>query len=141
MDILQHLQRRYSRIVRWHSILIYTKVQSYAQSLHQAGGLPGVWEFLDETFRPICQPTDNQEFYYSGYKKLHEFKYQTIVTPNGLISFFIGPFEGKMNDQIMFIFSELEEILLQTLHRNELLYLYEDSGYSSLYMIITLYLW
>jgi len=140
LDILQHLQHRYHRIIHWHPMLMYTRIQSYAQSLHQAGGLPGIWEFLDGTFRPICRSTENQKFYYSGYKKLHGFKYQAIVTPDGLIPSFIGPFEGKMNDQTMFISSELEEILLQILHGNELLYLYGDSEYSSLYTVITPYL-
>ena len=75
LDILQHLQSRYCRIIHWHPILTYTKIQSYSQSLHQAGGLSGIWGFLDGTFRPICRPTEDQEFYYSGYKKLHGFKY------------------------------------------------------------------
>ena len=54
LNVLQHLQCHYSRIIHWHSILTYTKIQSYAQSLHQVGGLPGIWGFLDGMFRPIC---------------------------------------------------------------------------------------
>ena len=139
-DILQYLQYCYSGIICWHPLLTYTKVQSYAQSLHEAGGLPGIWGFLDGTFRPICRPTDNQEFYYSGYKKSHGFKYQSIVTSDGLIPSFIEPFEGKMNDQSIFLYSGLEENLLQLLDKNKPLYLYGDSGYSHLYTIITPYL-
>src|SRR5438034_11007193 len=37
LDILQHLQRRYHRIIHWHPLLTHAKIQFYAQSLHQAG--------------------------------------------------------------------------------------------------------
>ena len=37
-----------------------------------------------------------------------------------------------MNDQFMFLHSELEENLLQLLDENESLYLYEDSGVTGL---------
>jgi hypothetical protein len=140
-DILLHLQQRYHRIIRWHPILTYEKLQFYAQSLgDQAGGTSGIWGFLDGTFRSICRPMENQEFWYSGYKKQHGFKYQGIVTPDGLIPSLIGPFEGRMNDQSMFLNSGLEEILLQLFDGNKPLYIYADSGYSYLYTLVTPFL-
>ena len=60
-----------------------------------------------------------------------------IVTPDGLILSFIGSFEGKMNDQSMFTHSGVEEKLLKLFNGKKPLYIYGDSGYQSLYTVIT----
>jgi hypothetical protein len=35
---------------------------------------------------------------FSGHKRMHKLKYQIIATPDGLISHFFGPVEGRRND-------------------------------------------
>lgn len=35
---------------------------------------------------------------YSGNKKMHTFNFQTIVTPDGILSSLMGPFIGKSGD-------------------------------------------
>ncbi|RPB02064.1 hypothetical protein L873DRAFT_1880710 [Choiromyces venosus 120613-1] len=67
--------------------------------------------------RPFCCPGEDQKSFYSGYKKMHTFKFQSIITPDGLLSSLVGP-------------------ILQDLFRRggigvgERLYVYGDSAYS-----------
>ncbi|KAF8927145.1 hypothetical protein BGZ47_002310, partial [Haplosporangium gracile] len=48
-----------------------------------------------------------QEEYYSGYKKYHCLKFQTITTPDGMIVHVDGPFIGRHNDTGMLIRSPI----------------------------------
>ena len=47
--------------------------------------------------------------YYSGYKNVHGFKYQSIVTPDGLVMSLIGPYEWKVNDANIFRLAGMKE--------------------------------
>ena len=49
----------------------------------------------DGTVRPICRPKDNQREVYNGHKRVHALKFQSVVTPNGLIANLFGPVEGR----------------------------------------------
>ena len=61
----------------------------------------------------MCRLTKGQRNFYSGYKKQHAFKYQAIMTPNGLISYLGGPFEGRMGDWAAWKATGLEDIIRQ----------------------------
>jgi hypothetical protein len=50
----------------------------------------------------ICRPVENQRLYYIGYKRLHAVKYQSILTPDGLISSLAGPYLGKEVDWLIY---------------------------------------
>jgi len=60
--------------------------------------------FIDGTFRGFQNPSmsDLQTFMYSSKNKATGMKWQAIVTPDGLISSLIGPWEGKAHDWRMF---------------------------------------
>lgn len=42
--------------------------------------------FIDATIIPISRPGEDQEYFYSEYKKLHAIKFQNVDTPDGIIS-------------------------------------------------------
>lgn len=83
-------------------------LQKYAEAVHQKGApLQNCWGFIDGTVRPICRPGQNQRVMYNGHKRVHALKFQSVVTPNGLIANLYGPVEGKRHDSGMLNMSGL----------------------------------
>ena len=110
----------------------------YNAAIEETGGVKGVWGFIDGTLRPVCRPTEDQRTWYSGYKKKHAFKYQGIMTPDGLISHLGGPFEGKMGDWAAWHLSEIEEklrLLDEGFADDDRIFLYGDPAYTAAYGI------
>ncbi|ODQ69170.1 hypothetical protein LIPSTDRAFT_30961 [Lipomyces starkeyi NRRL Y-11557] len=108
----------------------------YASNVNKKCGYSNIWGFIDGTF---YRPTENQRLVSSGYKRAHGFKYQAVVTPDGLITSLFGPMEGKIGDWNMLKESGLEDILKNI---NSLfpdghhLYIYGDPAYSEGYGIM-----
>jgi len=51
--------------------------------MHDKGAaLDFCWGFIDRTVRPVCFPGQNQRVLYNGHKRIHAFKFQSVVTPN-----------------------------------------------------------
>ena len=84
----------------WHSQLTYSRLQIFAEAIHQVSGAPGIWGFVNDTFQDYCRPTGNEEQQrvYSEHKKLHDNNYQAIVTPDELVSSLTGLFMGSINN-------------------------------------------
>ncbi|KAJ8909943.1 hypothetical protein NQ315_004010 [Exocentrus adspersus] len=51
----------------------------------KGGAIPTCWGFIDSTAKAICRPTLDQELYYSGHKRYHCLKYQSVICPDGVI--------------------------------------------------------
>jgi len=128
-DVVEYLFLRYKGIIEWHPTITYERCRFFAAKLeHQSRTkTPGIWGFLDGTFRVICRPTTGQRVFYSGYKKKHGFKYQALVTPDGILSSLMGPFEGSINDNNMYSQSGLESRLHQLFDGREPLFIFGDS--------------
>jgi hypothetical protein len=138
-DTIEHLCLRYRQMLQWHPSLQYRRLRRYARAIKRVGGWTGegtIWGFIDGTFRATCRPTENQRFFYSGYKKHHGFKYQGIVCPDGLIGSIAGPYEGKMNDLQIVRKSQVQEDLHQVCNGHPQLYLYGDQAYQRLWGIM-----
>ena len=76
-------------------------LQVYADGIHNKGAaLDNCGGFIDGTVRPICRPKENQRMVYNGHKRVHALKFQSIVTPNGLIANLFGPVEGRRHDNV-----------------------------------------
>ena len=122
--------------------LTHQKINDYARAIEETGGVRGIWGFIDGTLRIMCRLTENQKFWYSGYKKRHAFKFQAIMTPDGLVSHLGGPYEGKLGDWAAWYASGLE-VLLRNLDegvpQDQRAYLYGDPAYSSAYGITGAY--
>ena len=68
-------------------------------AVHEQGSpLPNVWGFIDGTIRRICRPESGQRLVYNGHKRVHGFKFQSVVTPFGIVVHLYGPVEGKRHD-------------------------------------------
>ena len=65
------------------------------------GIVNNIWGFIDGTLRKICRPTYNQRLLYSGHKRSHGIKFQSVVAPDGLIVDLFGPIVGSRHDSFM----------------------------------------
>ena len=66
--------------------------------MHEQGGaLQNCWGFIDGTVRPLCRPGENQRLLYNGHKRVHSIKFQSVVTPSGMIANLYGPMEGEIS--------------------------------------------
>lgn len=76
--------------------------QTYADHIHNKGSpMDNIIGFIDGTVRPICRPTYFQRVVYNGHKRVHALKFQSIVSPDGLILNLYGPVEGRRHDSAM----------------------------------------
>lgn len=90
------------------------QLDHYAQAISTKGAaIKNCWAFIDGTARAISRPTDEQEEYYSGHKRFHCVKYQSLVSPDGIIVSLLGAFPGRRHDAFIFgqsgIYEQLEE--------------------------------
>ena len=135
-DMITYLISRYAATLAWDKQrLSMTTLQRYASAVEQVTGLRGIWGFVDGTKRPFCRPGEDQGSFYSGYKKTHAFKFQSIVTPDGLLSSLVGPFPGPVGDWVVWRSSGIVEILRGMFEESEIgederLYVYGDSAYA-----------
>ncbi|KAG0132542.1 hypothetical protein HOY82DRAFT_469202, partial [Tuber indicum] len=91
-DTIMYLIERYQETLLWDKRrLTLSTLQRYAKAIENSSSLCGIWGFVDGTMRPFCRPGDDQRSFYSGYKKAHAFKFQSIVTPDRLLSTLAGP--------------------------------------------------
>ena len=83
-------------------LLLSARFPLYAASVHQKCGLLDcIWGFIDGTVRRTCRPTYFQQRTYSGHKRHHGLKFQSVVTPDGLYGHFFGPTNGNRHDSFM----------------------------------------
>jgi hypothetical protein len=103
----------------------------------------GVIGFVDGTVRPICRPTTGQEYVYSGHKRLHGLKFQSVMTPCGIIMDLAGAYPGCRHDMTAFAWSGVDDAL-NAVNANRLpgalkYVLYGDSAYSASSNVHTAY--
>ncbi|ETO78516.1 hypothetical protein F444_06563 [Phytophthora nicotianae P1976] len=78
----------------------------------------------------MCKPLGNaeQQALYSGHKRCHGIKFQSVTTPDGIISHLFGPAEGRLHDLTLLDASGLEETI-QNDQRFDGYLLYGDPAY------------
>lgn len=79
----------------------HERLQHYAAAVGAKCPLANCWFFLDGTIRPMCRPEEEQRAFYNGQKRVHCLKYQSVVTPDGLVAHLYGPTEGRRHDSGM----------------------------------------
>ena len=137
-DLGRFLYERYREKLLWDSRrLSLDQLNTYVQAIDDTvGESTQTWGFIDGTVRPVARPTEEQQRYYSGHKGYHGIKYQSIVTPDGLISSLYGPELGPKGDWKVWQESEIEERLRHIFTgSNNVLYLYGDPAYAPSYGI------
>jgi len=77
---------QYSYLLRWkEKDWTVPKMKRYDHSIRRKEApAKRVIAFMDATSRFICRPCRDQEVMYSGHKKCHCFKVQTVATPDGI---------------------------------------------------------
>lgn len=133
-DVVLHLKKRFQQRLFWDSRrLTIEKLRSYASFIDRAGGGDIVWAYIDGTVQQICRPTKDQRLFYSGHKHYHGFKYQGIITPDGIFSSAFGPMIGSRGDWYLFQESGVEakiDELFEGLENDQRLYVYGDPAYT-----------
>jgi DDE superfamily endonuclease len=116
------------RIAHYASI-----VQAKSQNL-----VCDIWGFVDGTFRPCCRPSFGQKQLYSGHKRQHGIKFQTVVAPDGLIVFLYGPECGNRHDTVLWHDSGIGRQLAYLMPRHgdrPLFKLYGDPAYQESFQV------
>ena len=147
-EMFGHLPDEISWIVSQISVLLYSNyehvlkfddrcltagyLEQLAKAVHRKGApLWWCWGFIDGTVRAICQPEVEQRQVYNGHKHIHALKFQSVITPNGIIVHLSGPWVGRHHDARMLKESNLLEII--STHANgtdgEAMQLYGDLAY------------
>ena len=107
-------------------------LDKYAAAIH-AKGVPSTkcWGFIDGTVHPISRPGNIQRAIYNRHKRVHAIKFQSVATPDGLVSLLAGPYGRKRHDSGML----RESGLLRLLERHslspagEIMCIYGDPAY------------
>lgn len=82
---------------------------------------------MDGTARAIWRPNVDQEKYYSGHKRFHCIKYQSLLCPDGIITSLKGGWPGRRQVAGSHIYEELERV---PVFPNKIKYvLYGDQAY------------
>ena len=77
-------------------------LERFCRIIQNAGApIANCWGFIDGTVLPVCRPGQFQRIIYNGHKRVHAMKYQSVVTPNGMIANLFGPIEGRRHDSGM----------------------------------------
>ena len=112
-------------------LLFKDRMPLYAQTIFDKNGiLKNLWGFVDGTLRKTIRPTYFQKQAYSGHKRCHGLKFQSVVTPDGLIALLWGPMNGNRHDSHMLRQSKLLQQLQNMMPVNGITYaLYGDPAY------------
>lgn len=70
-----------------------------------------IWGFIDGTIRRVRRPIRFQRQVYTGYRRCHALKFQSVITPDGFIAHLAGPFMGRDHDSRILAESLLLEAL------------------------------
>jgi DDE superfamily endonuclease len=79
------------------------RCQMYADLIYDQtnGAAYNVIGFIDGTLRRIARPTYNQRQAYSGHKRHHGIKFQSVYGPEGFYMHFYGPLAGCRHNSYM----------------------------------------
>ncbi len=132
-EVIDHVYEGFGCLISSLDVrfLNHDHIQRYADTVHRQGvPLTRCWGFIDGTARPICRPGQHQRVVFSGHKRCHVLKFQSIVIPNGLIANLFGPIEGRRHDSGMLAESQLlEQLEARMTIAEEPYYLYGDPAY------------
>ena len=118
-----------------NATLLRERFGYYAERIaNKCGGLlQFIWGFIDGTLKKTCRPSYFQKLLYSGHKRSHGVKFQSVVTPDGLFAHFFGPINGNRHDSFMLqksqLLHQLREMMPEDGDDVTLYSLYADTAY------------
>ncbi|XP_049275756.1 uncharacterized protein LOC125760110 [Rhipicephalus sanguineus] len=102
IEVLRHIDEKFFHLlhdVNNHSWLTIDTLENLSKAIYSKGApLTNCWGFIDGTARAICRPTRQQQLYFSGHRRFHALKYQSIMCPNGIICQLDGCYPGSKHD-------------------------------------------
>ncbi|XP_049519125.1 uncharacterized protein LOC119445933 [Dermacentor silvarum] len=131
--VMRHIERKFGFLLddlTVHKWLTTEDLKAMSEAVYLKGApLKNCWAFNDGTVWPICRPSKDQRTYFSGHKRLHALKYQSLMCPNGLICELDGPYPGSKHDAGIFHDSGLYKKLEKLNEGNQQFVLYGDPAY------------
>ena len=75
----------------------------FSAAIEAKSGIGGrfIFGFVDGTVRPMPKPSHLQGAVYTGKDRVHALKYQSVVTPDGMLHQLAGPWPGSRHDMHM----------------------------------------
>ena len=113
-----------TRLLELDIVLILSRLQHYKRAINRKSNSAAsdCFGLIDGTVHHICKPwqrgrkrrgirnQDNiQRACYSGHKRHHGIKFQSIVVPDGTVVQMFGPVEGRRHDVFLLNLSRLDE--------------------------------
>jgi hypothetical protein len=120
--------------------IFHDRMEYYAERVANKCGhlVVNIWGLVDGSLKETCRPSYFQRLLYSGHKRSHGVKFQSVVVPDGLFAHLFGPINGNRHDSFMLQKSQLLQQLTQLMPEGEamIIYsLYADPAYpQSLYL-------
>lgn len=134
-----HIHDTFHHILHDLSVWI-DDLPSFRDAIIRKGSPPdlNIWAFVDGTLRPTCRPIYGQESQYSGHKRIHGLKFESVSLPNGIIARLFGPEDGRRHDITLArksgLYDALKEIGDLGMEKWGLKFrAYADSGYIGLF--------
>lgn len=75
--------------------------------------MPRARGIVNGSTRRLARPVRGQRLLYSDWKRSHALKYESVVTPDGMIRHIFGPILGRRHDATMWIRGSLLHVLCQ----------------------------
>lgn len=144
-EIINHIYINFQHLLtdlRSHRWLNNDRLHQYSQSIENSNApLHNCWGFIDGTARPICRPSIGQEQYFSGHKRTHCVKYQSVLCPDGIIVSLFGAYPGRRHDAGILRESNLYAQLQECCTFNDGTYfvLYGDPAYGVQQLLLSPY--
>ncbi|XP_070578741.1 uncharacterized protein [Ptychodera flava] len=127
--IVEHIHREFGHLLTSLD-LVWLDPVMFAAAVHNKGSLlDNCWGFIDGTTRSISRPHTGQRIVFSGHKRTHCLKFQSVQAPNGLIAHMFGPIEGSRHDAYMLSESQLLPKLEQVQNGGQVMCVYGDPAY------------
>lgn len=120
-----------SNLNHFESGLVASRANLHAAKIHEKGApLSNCVGFIDGAEVRIARPTRGQKSCYSGHKRAHVLKCQTVVRPDGLFLSAFCPLEGRRHDMTLYRASNMDQVLSQSLVINDTQHcIYGDPAY------------
>jgi hypothetical protein len=97
--------------------IFHNRMPLYAQKIREKSNLEqiSIWGFIDGTLRKTCRPSYFQKLLYSGHKRCHGIKFQSVYCPDGIMALLFGPINGNRHDSFMLaksgLLDQLEDLM------------------------------
>ena len=117
-----------NRLIDFDFELVIQRLEEYQTAIERKskGAATTCFALIDATLHQICRPWDGgrrrhtirnqnniQQAAYSGHKRHHGLKFQSVIVPDGMIVEMFGPVEGRRHDTTVLKSSNLEQQLLR----------------------------